>query len=456
MNTKCLISAVFLAMAVVSAYAVDKLQINPQAQAQAVEDAQKFVPDTLRLDFSTAKEIYLDEYRLLNDFEDGMLCVQDVVTGKCGFLNTDGEWAIPLSLSLASFYPERRPVFCNGYLVTELSNASGIVIIDKKGKITKLPSTILQCSAFTPDGYALAVKKIPVNNYRYDQKLVFINPQGQEIMTGVYAGKQYQTEGDAYNMPYVLVSEPRSDQSDDVWGTTYVSAYPMSDGLAPYFDYVARLWGFIDTTGRKVIPAQYKSVHEFSEGLAAVQMPSDSNAPEKWGFINTSGQMVIGPRFSIQPGDFSCGYALVQKVNETFVYIDRGGNVKGPEYHQALYFYHGYALVMDEATWTRHCINTQFNIVNIGDQCRVSDTEYLWRGRIVDGYQHSIEGFDFIGRKTVVDIWNYRGVNGNTGYLGAPYAATTNAPMLDIAHDTFRAYADLTGKVRFVLLRNEF
>ena len=109
MNTKCLISAAFLAMAAVSTYAVDKLQINPQAQARAVEDAQKFVPDTLRLDFSEAKEIYLDEYRLLNDFEDGMLWVaSDVVTGKCGFLNTDGEWAIPLSLSLASFYPERR------------------------------------------------------------------------------------------------------------------------------------------------------------------------------------------------------------------------------------------------------------------------------------------------------------------------------------------------------------
>lgn len=78
-----------------------KIQINPEAQQKAFADARALVPDTLQWDFSQVKEIYLDEFAILNEFEDGMLCIQDVVTGKCGFLNEEGEWAIPLSLYLA-------------------------------------------------------------------------------------------------------------------------------------------------------------------------------------------------------------------------------------------------------------------------------------------------------------------------------------------------------------------
>lgn len=436
-----------------TALAGEKLEINLQAQAQAVAEAQKIVPDTLALDFSSVKEIYLDEYQVLNDFEDGMLCIQNVVTGKCGFLNTDGEWAIPISLNLASFYPERRPEFHNGYLVTELSNTKGIVVIDKSGKITKLPSTILKCSYFTPEGYALAIKKIPVDNYRYMQKLTFINPQGQEIMTGVYASKQYQTDN-IHDTPYVLENEPRTTETENIWGNTFVSAYPMSDGLAPYFDYVSQLWGFIDITGKKVVPAQYKQVREFSEGLAAVQMPMESDAPLKWGFINNTGQMVIPTRFTNEPGSFENGYALVQKVNENFVFIDKKGNVIGPEYDRATDFYYGFALVRDPETWTNHCINTQFEIVNMGDQCRFGEQDYFWRGRKHDCYTASLGLYDFIGRKTVVKGWEYKGNRGDGGRCGSIYE--TNGPMLEIFNDTFRAYADLNGKVRFVLLRNEF
>lgn len=42
----------------------------------------------------------------------------------------------------------------------------------------------------------------------------------------------------------------------------------------------ARRWGFIDTTGREVVPCVYEDVSDFSEGFAAVKID------RKWGYIS--------------------------------------------------------------------------------------------------------------------------------------------------------------------------
>ena len=59
------------------------------------------------------------------------------------------------------------------------------------------------------------------------------------------------------------------------------------EGLAGVRDADGR-WGFIDKTGKLVIPCQWKKVLWFSEGLAGVQ---DDN--EKWGFIDKKGKVVL-------------------------------------------------------------------------------------------------------------------------------------------------------------------
>lgn len=58
----------------------------------------------------------------------------------------------------------------------------------------------------------------------------------------------------------------------------YREAGDFSEGLAAVRELF--YWGFIDHTGKEVIPCQYGGAKEFSEGLAAVY------SDEKWGFID--------------------------------------------------------------------------------------------------------------------------------------------------------------------------
>lgn len=290
------------------------------------------IPDTIYWDYSETKTVWLepsDYFPCEEKFYDGLLCVRSGVTGKCGFLNEQGEWAIPMSMKIT----DSEPRFVGGYCVCHLetNGKSELVVIDKTGKITARLAGYNNCTDFCNDGYALAEKitQIP-NSYRTKQKLVFINPQGKEIMPVVYQDAKYTLDNILYNDYYILEGHSSNRYYEC---NRCVRAYDFSEGLAPYYDYIAGLWGYIDRTGKKVIPARYHQVHSFVEGLAAVQMPvSYDDAPRKWGFINPKGEMLIAPQFTNEPHDFSCGRAVITKTNEWQVFIDKAGNIVSDEY----------------------------------------------------------------------------------------------------------------------------
>src|SRR5579862_743776 len=67
---------------------------------------------------------------------------------------------------------------------------------------------------------------------------------------------------------------------------------------------VSGRYGFIDHSGKMVIPPQFDQATEFSEGLAAVQSGG------KWGYIDSKGRLNIAPQFDLAD-PFSDGLALV-------------------------------------------------------------------------------------------------------------------------------------------------
>jgi len=74
-------------------------------------------------------------------------------------------------------------------------------------------------------------------------------------------------------------------------------------------------FGFINLKGEVVIPAQYKSLEPFSEGLALF-----SRDGEKYGYINPQGEVVIPAKY-VEANSFSEGLALVA-TRETVVSYD--------------------------------------------------------------------------------------------------------------------------------------
>ena len=118
----------------------------------------------------------------------------------------------------------------------------------------------------------------------------------------------------------------------------YDRANLYSDGFANVM--LNRKWGFIDMSGKEVIPLIYDMVGDFSEGLVGVKIDS------KWGFINKKGKIVV-PTIYDRVYSFSEGFAQVKnEFKHGWGFIDiRGKEVVQLNYYEVSRFSEGYAYV---------------------------------------------------------------------------------------------------------------
>lgn len=116
-------------------------------------------------------------------------------------------------------------------------------------------------------------------------------------------------------------------------------------------------YGYINTSGELIIPAQWTNAKDFSEGFAAVK------SDDKWGFIDKTGE-IISPCQWESVGSFSNGLALV-KQDGKYGYIDKSGNLVIPcnwNYSFGYAFSDKFATVSDENS-KKGCINTLGELV---------------------------------------------------------------------------------------------
>jgi hypothetical protein len=118
----------------------------------------------------------------------------------------------------------------------------------------------------------------------------------------------------------------------------YDVVQPFEEGLAGVK--IGEVWGFIDSSGKVVIPPRFADGSHFSEGLAAVR-----EANGLYGYIDASGRYLIRPAYSVA-GDFVDGLAPASADGTKFGYIDKSGAwaVK-PAYYDAEHFSEGFALI---------------------------------------------------------------------------------------------------------------
>ena len=106
-------------------------------------------------------------------------------------------------------------------------------------------------------------------------------------------------------------------QQGRVFSGKWVEANPFYDGMAIVRQKKSG-YGYIDNSGKLVIPYSFAYAENFSEGLAVV-----ANEDGYYGYVDKTGKMPIGFQFE-SAGSFYEDRALVRKDTEEY-YIDRTG-----------------------------------------------------------------------------------------------------------------------------------
>ncbi|MFW2177223.1 MULTISPECIES: WG repeat-containing protein [unclassified Moraxella] len=147
----------------------------------------------------------------------------------------------------------------------------------------------------------------------------------------------------------------------------YTSAENFSDGLAVVGNDDNR-YGYIDKNNRMIIPARFDSANSFSEGLARVSLPSNSQKI-KTQYIDKTGKVAVSVDGDAR--DFSNGLAVFIK-GDKYGFINKAGAIVIPikyryyeedDYADSLGFVNGKAQVTT-ANGKKSCINTQGKTVN--------------------------------------------------------------------------------------------
>jgi WG containing repeat len=206
--------------------------------------------------------------------------------GRWGYINQSGALVIPMKF-------QKTDEFHEGLAAAHLGDASGF--IDHAGRFVF--NAPLDVSWGFSEGVVLVKSNL---------KMYFLDRTGRRLPT------------------------PTLDDN-------YQPGLSFHEGLAGV--QIKDLWGFIDKTGRLVIPAQFIKTGDFSESLAAAEVLIDQNketpcplsenstyiAAAKFGYIDHAGKMVIAPNWEYA-SPFVDGLASVSNCYKAS-FIDMAGRV---------------------------------------------------------------------------------------------------------------------------------
>ncbi|MFK7697153.1 WG repeat-containing protein [Paenibacillus sp. HJGM_3] len=158
---------------------------------------------------------------------------------------------------------------------------------------------------------------------------------------GMAAVMTIHTHLDEYKIGFVDLTGKEVIPQQYAWDITQSQGF--NEGLAAVTK-DRKNWGYIDTTGKQVIPFQYLKARTFSHGLAPVKTSADPKS--SWGFIDASGKLVLEAKY-MDAREFTEGLAAVKMATPdggAWGYIDtKGTMVIPPQFENADYFREGVA-----------------------------------------------------------------------------------------------------------------
>lgn len=253
-------------------------------------------------------------------------------SAKKGWYDFSGKEIIPVAYEtqvLSAGYAFHEGLWCY-----EKDNLQGYM--DTKGNTVIQPQ--FESATDFNNGLA-AVRKSATDQYGY------INVKGEFAIK-----PQFYTPGDFDEAGYALVYINKSDKTQSIInknGKILVKNIPFeakSDGLSyasfkkglvPIFDSVQKKYGYMDYSGKTVIPIQFASAEEFDkDGRAWVNLGGQTEGKGlfaktlggKWALIDTKGNQVIPYFRAEQVGRFIEDFAAV-KMNGLWGFMNLKGEI---------------------------------------------------------------------------------------------------------------------------------
>jgi hypothetical protein len=262
---------------------------------------------------TTGKVVVKPKFYETSKFSDGLckVVIKKDKTFKNAFIHPDG------SVAFITNY-ENVASFSYGRAAVEINNE--VCFIDKKGKVVINTHFPYGGSALFHEGLAKVwggtsnwVDQPDGSRIMKGDTTKYIDTTGREVIVLEGMGYDDFIEGFALvrikDRPCYLDSKgnPRIIPARE--DLTYFS---FSDGMAQaVIAGVDHRAGFIDTTGKIVIPIKYAEIRDFKEGLAAYR---DKGA---WGFIDKKGAVIIPPQFEqVEYEGFENGLCKVMRAHQ--------------------------------------------------------------------------------------------------------------------------------------------
>ncbi len=274
-------------------------------------------------------------------------CLAASINGLWGYLDTQGNWLIKPKFSFAG-------QFQSGLAMVSVDESSGtdgnskyVSYVDKTGKQ-------ISQRFYSGKPFEGAYAAVSVLSNQTNSKPLW----GLIDKTGRWAIEpKYTKIGPPINSTRLLYDK----ELVGIFSNGTFSVEPkyqrigeFSEGLASFQNPKTKKYGFLDQTGKIIIPATFEFAGTFSEGLAAVRTTSTKDREKSViGFINRQGAMKIAPNLSATTAenpDFSQNFV---QFHEGICFIPNR------PYHDGKYVSSGSGYINKSGQWVEHHVITE-------------------------------------------------------------------------------------------------
>lgn len=260
-----------------------------------VEDYRFFVN-------KAGKNVFNTKWDWVLEFSDGLAVVSK--NDKVGFINTNGKMVVPLQYDDANSFSE-------GLASVKVGDKWGF--IDKAGKLVIKPQYATNIYEGSYDigsvgnfseGLAYIVK---------NEKVGFIDKTGKVVINPIYDQIIDNLSGDSLPMDYELISSNH-----------YAGISVFRNGLAVVVK--DGRFGFIDKTGKTVIPFEYQFAYPFNQHNQALVLKNG-----KYGVIDKTGKIIVSLNYA-NAYQFGEGLIVLQDNDRKWQVVDGMGKIQKTNY----------------------------------------------------------------------------------------------------------------------------